>query len=307
MKLSQAAALLLLGAIWGASFSFINIAVQALHPLFLMFLRVLLAGLVLAGVAYFRQRQPTPKVALQLKTHWRQYLLVGLLNCALPFSLIAFSELRISVSVAAILNSTTPLFTAVIAASWVGEKLNGRKITGLFLGMTGVIILVGGGPLRLSGATAVGLITSLLGAMSYGAGAVYAARHMKHLPPLTASMVQLLSAALILAIPAAFQLPTSWPGTAVWLSLLALSLLSTCVAYLIFYALLQKVGASRTTSVTFLVPVFGTLWGVLFFHESLTGGMLLGMGTILASVGLVIGLKLGRPAHKSLSTTEGMG
>ena len=303
MKLSQAAALLLLGAIWGASFSFINIAVQALHPLFLMFLRVLMAGLVLAGVAHFRQRQ-TQKPALQLKANWRHYLLVGLLNCALPFSLIAFSELRISVSVAAILNSTTPLFTAVIAALWVGEKLNGRKITGLLLGVTGVIVLVGGGPVALDGATAVGVVASLLGAMSYGAGAVYAARHMKHLPPLTASMVQLLSAALILAIPTAFQLPANWPGTAVWLSLLALSLLSTCVAYLIFYALLQNVGASRTTSVTFLVPVFGTLWGILFFHESLTSGMLLGMGTILASVGLVVGLKLGRPARQALSTTE---
>ncbi|MCA9954981.1 MAG: EamA family transporter, partial [Anaerolineales bacterium] len=244
MKLSQAAALLLLGAIWGASFSFINIAVQALHPLFLMFLRVLLAGLVLAGVAHFRQRQQPQKMTLQLKTHWRHYLLVGLLNCALPFSLIAFSELRISVSVAAILNSTTPLFTAVIAASWVGEKLNGRKVTGLLLGVMGVIVLVGGGPVALSGATAVGVVASLLGAMSYGAGAVYAARHMKHLPPLTASMVQLLSAALILAIPTALQLPANWPGTAVWLSLLALSLLSTCVAYLIFYALLQNVGAS---------------------------------------------------------------
>ena len=307
MKLRQAACLLLLGAISGPSFSFITIAVQALHPLFLMFMRVLSAGLVLAGVAHFRQRQQPLKTVLALRRNWHHYLLVGLLNCALPFSLIAFSELRISVSLAAILNSTTPLFTAVIAALWAGEKLSGRKVTGLFLGFTGVIILVGGGPVALNGATAVGVIASLLGAMSYGAGALYAARHMKHLPPLTASMVQLLSAAAILMVPAAFQLPNSWPTTAVWLSLLALSLLSTCVAYLIFYALLQNVGASRTTSVTFLVPVFGTLWGVLFFHESLTSGMLVGMVTILASVGLVVGWKLGRPARKSLAPPAGIG
>lgn len=298
MKLIHMTALLLLGAIWGASFSFINVAVKELHPLFLMFVRVLSAGLVLAGVAFFSQRQRTQKVDLQLKQNGRHYLLVGLLNCALPFTFIAFSELRIPVSLAAILNSTTPLFTALMAALWASEKLNGRKLSGLLLGVTGVVILVGGGPVVLTGATAVGIFASLVGALCYGAGAVYAARHMTHLPPLFASMVQLLSAALILAIPAAFTVPKVLPGTAVWLSLLALSLLSTCVAYLIFYFLLQNVGASRTTSVTFLVPVFGTLWGVLFFHEPFGLGMLLGMGTILASVGLVMGLKSGLPARK---------
>jgi drug/metabolite transporter (DMT)-like permease len=153
--------------------------------------------------------------------------------------------------------------------------------------------------LALDGETAVGIMASLLGALCYGAGAVYAARHMSHLPALFASMVQLLSAAVILAIPAAFTVPVTVPGTAVLLSLLALSLLSTCLAYLIFYYLLQNVGASRTTSVTFLVPVFGTLWGTLFFREPLSLGMLLGLITILASVGLVMGLKPGNPTPQS--------
>lgn len=304
MKLIHFAALLLLGAIWGASFSFINVAINELHPLFLMFGRVLFAGLVLAGVAFFSQRRRKQQVSLQLKTKWPHYLLVGLLNCALPFTLIAFSELRITVSLAAILNSTTPLFTAVIAALWASERLNGRKLIGLLLGVTGVVILVGGGSVVLNGGTVVGIAASLLGALCYGAGAVYAARHMTHLPALFASMVQLLSAAIILAIPAAFTVPLRSPSTAVWLAVLALSLLSTCVAYLIFYFLLQNVGASRTTSVTFLVPVFGTLWGVLFFHEPIALGTLLGMITILVSVGLVMGIKVGKPKKLPLSLQE---
>ncbi len=301
MKTIHFAALLLLGALWGASFSFINVAVSELHPLFLMFSRVLFAGLVLAGVAFFTQRRSQQKVELQIAANWRKYLLVGLLNCALPFTLIAFSELRITVSLAAILNSTTPLFTAVMAAVWASERLNGRKLSGLLLGVTGVIILVGGGPVALNGGTAIGIIASLLGALCYGAGAVYAARHMTHLPALFASMVQLLSAAIILAIPAAFTVPTASLSTAVLLSLLALSLLSTCLAYLLFYFLLKNVGASRTTSVTFLVPVFGTLWAILFFREPLSLGMLLGLTTILASVGLVIGMKPGTPQPTSLA------
>ena len=150
MKPIHYAALLLLGAVWGASFLFIGLAVPEFGPLPLMFARVLMAGLLLLAFATFTQRGAGLRATLRLREKWRTYLVVGLLNSALPFTLIAFSELRLTASLAAILNSTTPLFTALVAAAWGSERLTGRKVWGLLLGVVGVAVLVGGAPLDIS-------------------------------------------------------------------------------------------------------------------------------------------------------------
>lgn len=258
-----------------------------------MFLRVVIAGLVLALIVMLTRRQQTPTVVLQIRTKWRQYLTVGLLNSALPFTLIAFSELKLPVALAAILNSTPPLFTVLIAALWGNEALAGRKIGGALLGMLGVAVLVGGSPLAINAALIIAILASLLAACCYGAGTVYASRHLSGLPAIYASMTQLLSAAVILAVPAALSIPAARPSSGALLALLALTLLATAFAYLLYFFLLQHVGPTRTSSVTFLVPVFGSLWGILFLHESFNLFMLAGMATILASVSLVLGVHLG--------------
>jgi drug/metabolite transporter (DMT)-like permease len=287
MKPVHYAALALLGAVWGASFLFIGVAVPEFGPLTLMFARVLIAGLIMLGVAAITQRRSDWRAALRLRDNWRKYLVVGLLNSALPFTLIAYSELRLPVSLAAILNSTTPLFTALIAAAWGNEALSGRKIAGVLLGVAGVAVLVGGAPLTLGPAVLLAVLASLLAALSYGAATVYAARHLSGLPATLASAVQLLAATVWLAVPGTLAAPATLPSATAIGALAALILLSTTFAYVLYFYLLRRVGPTRTASVTFLVPVFATLWAVLFLREPFGPGMLAGMAIILLSVGLV--------------------
>lgn len=287
MKPIHYTALLLLGAVWGASFLFIGVAAPEFGPLSLMFARVLIAGLLMLGVATLTQRGAGLRATLRLRQNWRTYLIVGLFNSALPFTLIAFSELRLTASLAAILNSTTPLFTALVAAVWGSERLTGRKVWGVLLGVVGVAVLVGGAPLAINGGIILAVLASLLAALSYALGTVYAARHITGLPAAYASTVQLLGAAVILAAPGALALPPQRPSAAAIGALAALILLSTTFAYLLYFFLLKNVGPTRTASVTFLVPVFGSLWAVLFLREPFSVWMLLGMAIILTSVGLV--------------------
>ena len=293
MKPIHYGALLVLGAVWGASFLFIGVAVPEFGPLRLMFLRVLLAGLILLVVARLTLRQTGLRETLRLRENWRKYLIVGLLNSALPFTLIAFSELRLSVSLAAILNSTTTLFTALVAAAWGSERLTGRKIMGVLLGVIGVGVLVGGAPLTLDRGILMAVLASLLAALAYGMGAVYAAKHISSLPAAYASTAQLLAAAVWLVVPAAMA-PAIRPSPLAVGALAALILVSTTFAYLLYFFLLRNIGPTRTASVTFLVPVFGSTWAILFLHEPFSLSMLLGLAIILLSVGLVMGAPVGR-------------
>jgi len=291
MKPIHIAALVLLGAIWGASFLFIREAAHDFGPIVLMFLRVLLAGLVLVPVGYVMLKNRSDSEPVRLLSHWREFLIMGILNSAIPFTLIAFSELTITASLASILNSLTPLCTALVAAVWVGEQLTGQKIIGAMLGIVGVTVLVGGSPLEMTPEFLLAVAASIGAAIFYGLGTVYASRHIKGIPAIQASIGQLLGAAVVLAIPATGSIPDTPPSMSSILSLTALILLSTSFAYLIYFYLLSNVGPTRTASVTFLVPVFGTIWGIMFLKEPFSIGMFAGMAIILLSVGLVIGVR----------------
>ncbi len=288
MKPIHYAALTLLGAVWGASFLFIGVAVPEFGPLYLMLLRVVIAGLIMLGVARLTHGESDLRTTLRLREKWRHYLIVGLLNSALPFSLIAYSELRLPVSLASILNSTTPLFTALVAAALGAESLNGRKLIGILLGVAGVAVLMGGAQLTFNAIILIAVLASLLAALCYGAGAVYAATHFSGLPPALASAVQLLAAGVWLAAPGTLTAPATRPSTAAIAALAAMILLATTFAYVLYFYLLKHVGPTRTAGVTFLVPVFGSIWAVLFLHETFSLGMLAGMVIILFSVKLVM-------------------
>lgn len=291
MKAIHIGALILLGAIWGASFLFIREAAHDFGPIVLMFIRVFLAGLVLIPIAPLLLRNKQSKNRSELLSHWRAFLIMGALNSAIPFTLIAFAELTITASLASILNSLTPLCTAIVAAIWVGEKLTGQKILGAILGIVGVMVLVGGSPLEMDTDFLLAVFASIGAAICYGLGTVYASRHIQGLPAIQASIGQLLGASLLLALPSVATIPDSAPSMRAIVSLIALILLSTSLAYLIYFYLLRNVGPTRTASVTFLVPVFGTIWGIAFLNEPFSWGMLLGMAIILLSVGLVLGAK----------------
>lgn len=288
MGVRDLGALLLLGMLWGASFLFIGIAVPALGPALLVELRVFLAAVALALYAVAMGRLPA------LRSRWKEFLFLGGLNAAAPFTLIATSQLNLTASLAAILNSTTPLFAAVVAAAWIGEELTARKILGLLLGVAGVAVLVGLDPVPLSGVVVLSVGASLLAALCYALGGVYAKRTFPGIPPLTLGIGQQAGAAAILLPLAAAGLPGEPPSLTVVLCVLGLALLSTAVAYLLYFHLIASVGPTKTLTVTFLVPVFGVLFGVLLLDDPVGVGTFAGMGIILSSVALVTGLHFGR-------------
>lgn len=286
MQPRQMGMLVILAAIWGASYLFIRVASPALGPMVLMEGRVSIAGLALLGYAVATGRPP------RLRAQWRQFLVLGALASAAPFTLVAAGELYITASLAGILNATTPLFTAVVAAIWLQERITPHRAAGMLIGITGVGILTGWSPLALGGGLVFGTLALLLSSFSYALGAVYAGRVFRATTPLTISIGQQLGAAVVLLPFAAVGLPRAHPTSAAIADLLALALLSTGVAYLIYYPLLQSIGPTRTFTVTFLIPVFGLLWGALFLHERIGAGTVVGLAVILSSVTLVTGIRL---------------
>nr|AIA15604.1 EamA-like transporter family [uncultured bacterium] len=288
MKTKDVVALLVLSALWGGSFLFIRVASLALGPIVLMELRVLIAGLALLGYAL------ATGIDLQVKTYWRQYLVIGLINSAVPFVLIATAELNLTASYAAILNATSPLFGSIVAAVWIKEALTPRKIIGLLLGLVGVTIVVGLNPLSLSGIIILSICASIGAAMFYGFSSVYSKVNGKGIRPYSLACCTLLGAALWLLPLTPFALPKAAPDLNAILAVLALALLSTALAYLLFFGLIESAGPTKTLTVTFLAPVFGIIWGALFLSEELTISTLVGFAIILVGTAFITGFSLKR-------------
>jgi drug/metabolite transporter (DMT)-like permease len=288
MRSKDLGALMLLGALWGGSFIFIRVAVPALGPFVLMELRVGLAVVALTLYAVAARSRLS-----KLRARWREFLIIGTVNTAIPFSLIAAAEIYLTASLAAILNSTTVLFTALVAAVWIGDPLTMRKVVGVVLGIVGVAVLVGWDPIELSGVVLLSVGAMLAASLSYALGAVYIKRTFKGIPPLSMATGQLTGGAIVLLPLAAASLPGERPSAAVTLSVLGLALLSTVVAYLLYFRLIENVGPTSTVTVTLLVPLFGLLFGVLLLDEPFGWGTLAGLAIILSSVALVTGIGLG--------------
>jgi drug/metabolite transporter (DMT)-like permease len=295
VKRQDLAALVLLSSIWGGSFLFMRVAAPVLGPALLIEIRVLLAGLVLlAGTAIARTLPP-------LRPYWRPLLVVGLTNSAIPFLLIATAELHLTASLAATLNATTPLCGAVIAALWFRERLPWSKVLGLVTGLAGVAVLVGLGPLPLNRDLLVSSGESLVAAVLYGFSAVYSRAKLQGASPMAITIYSQLAAAIALLPLMPASMPHQAPSALVIGCTLALSLLSTALGYLLYFRLIARVGAMRATMVTYLSPAFGLLWGAVFLGERLGLGSMLGFGLILASVGLVSGLRL---PHRSAEAIQ---
>jgi drug/metabolite transporter (DMT)-like permease len=282
-------ALILLAALWGASYIFIRVAVPALGPFVLMGARVALASGALAVYAVILARG-MPK----FRSRWKEFLIVGATNSAIPFTLIAAAEIKLTASLAAILNSTTALFVAVVAAVWIGESLTVRKVVGLLLGFVGVVVLVGWDPVPLNGAVLLAVGAMLAASLSYAVGGVYVKRTFAGVSPLAMTIGQQGAAAVILLPLAAVSLPGEAPPLPAALSALALALLCTAVAYLLYFRLIENVGPTKTLAVTFLIPVFGLLFGVVLLDEPVGLGTLVGFAIISLGVALVTEIRLGK-------------
>ena len=284
MSLKQLAALFALGALWGASYIFIRVAVEPIGPIMLMFLRAALTAAIL--LAYARAR----RISLDIRAHWRKFLVLGFFGSALPFTLIAWAELTVTGSMAAILMSTTPLFTAFVAAVGLGEALTPYKLIGALLGIVGVSITVGGSPLDLNPEVVAATLALLAATLSYAIGGVFAKRCFAGVDNLSLSAGQLLSAAIILGPFSAFDLPLPAVTAVVALATLALVVLCTAFAYQLYYYLVISAGPLHALTVTLLIPVFGLIWGALLLDERVSAGMIAGLLIVLFSIGLVTGM-----------------
>lgn len=281
----DAATLLAVAARWGASFLFIRVAVPELRPVALIEARVLLAGLALLAVVTGLHCLPA------WRSDWRGYLLLGALSAAAPFTLIAAAELRLTASLASILNATTPLFALLLGAARLREPLSGRRLTGVVLGIAGVAVLVGLGPVHLTVPVLLAVAASLLAAMLYAVGGVYARTRFAGTAPITLATGQQLGAAALLLLPTLLLPPARTPSPGVGLAVLTLALACTALGFVLFYRLVARLGPTGALSVTFLVPVFGLLWGALFLHEQVTASTGVGLLVVLAGVALVTDLQ----------------
>lgn len=296
MKSRDLLALVLLAALWGSSFLFVRIASPALGPFLTIFLRVGVGAVVL--MAYLR----IAGLPLNFRRHWRAYLGMGALNAALPFTLFAIALLNLNASYTSILNATSAFFTAIVAAVWIKDPLTLRKMLGIGLGMAGVVMLVEFNPVPLTPTSALSVALVLLATFSYGIAAVFARRNAQGIPPasfaagqqITASLLMLPFAALTLPAPSAFTLPVIG-------AVIGVGVLCTGVAYLLYYRLIANVGPVRALTVTFLVPVFGMVWGVLLLGEAITPNMIAGFIAILIGMSLVLNLIPARKRQPALA------
>ena len=292
MRPREAAALVALAALWGASFLFIRIAAPALGPFPLMAGRVLLAALALWGLAAARRTR------IVFAPYWKRLLLLGLCHAAVPFALVAAAEVHLSASQAAVLLAVQPLFTALLGTRF-GERMTARRALGLGLGVAGVAVLVGWTPSGFDRATLLASAAVLAAAFLYAAGTVYSHRRLGDVPILTLALGQQLAAAAWLALPALVTLPHARFEPGALAAMLALAVLSTAVAYQIFFWLVARVGAVHTAQVNYLIPLFGILWGATFLGEPVGAEMAVGFAAVLASLVLV-----GRTAGKPTLATE---
>lgn len=286
MRAKDLGVLVLLASIWGSSYLFIRVAASPLGPVLVALARVTVAaGGLLVWIALSRRWREI--------TADRRFLVLGMTNAAAPYGLIAFAELHMTASMASILNATTPLFTAVVAACWARKRPTTRVTIGCLLGMAGVGVLAGWNP----GATDHGFVlavTAMLGAsLSYGIASVYAKQRLTGVSALGAATGQQLGAAFILA-PFGMAMVATGHANAhlaagVAAAVLALGLVCTSFAYLLYFRLIAAVGAINTSSVTFLIPIFGIAWSALFLGEPAPPGTAAGLALIFSSIVLVTG------------------
>jgi len=285
MNSANLARLLALAAIWGASFLFMRMAVPVLGPVQLIESRLFLAALFLLGAGLLlRQR-------LHLRQHWWHYLRLGFLNSALPFLFFAYAALTLSASMLAILNATAPMWGAAIAMLWGRTPIDRKKVLGLALGVLGVFMLVGPQSAPLQAQDLWAIAAGLAAALCYGIASYQAQSNPGPGPFANAHGSMWASSLLVLPALPFFPAPAV-AGPGVVGAVLALGLVCTGLAYLLYFRLIAEVGAASALTVAFLIPMFGILWGYLFLDEALGWHLLAGAVMVVLGTALVTGYTL---------------
>ncbi|MGO4570474.1 DMT family transporter [Microvirga sp. 2TAF3] len=307
MAASDWALLILLSIVWGGSFLFVGVAVKELPPLTIVALRVVMAAIVLRAVLAIL-RVPLPRE----RRVWAAFLGMGILNNAIPFTLIVWGQSHIASGLASILNATTPLFTVIVAHYLTAdERLTGQRLIGVIVGFLGVAVMIGAAAFSAWDASVPAQVAVLGAALSYAFAGVFGRRFKAMgIPPLVTATGQV-SASSALLLPLAFIVDRPWtlsvPSAGTLISMAGLALVSTAFAYIIFFRLLARAGATNVGLVTFLIPISAIVFGTFLLGESLAprhiaGMTLIGCGLILIDGRLVSGLRrsvqVGRPAPR---------
>jgi drug/metabolite transporter (DMT)-like permease len=280
-----------LSTLWGGSFFFNGVVLRELPPLTVVLLRVALASIFLLPLLWV-YRIKLPKGI----SGWTPFAAIGLFNNVLPFSLIVAGQTYIPSGVASILNATTPLFTVVVMAAAGEEQLHARRIAGVVVGLIGVVILRGGFGGGFENGQGIGILLCLAGAFSYGLSALVARRLLSNSPPLGTATFQLLASSAMMIVVAGvverpWQLPM--PGAATWLAAIGLAALSTALAYIVFFQILRRSGATNVMLVTLLIPVTAILLGYLVLGEQISSREIFGALVIGSALLLIDGRVLG--------------
>jgi drug/metabolite transporter (DMT)-like permease len=273
--------LFVLAAIWGGSFLFMRVAAPVLGPVRLIAYRVGLAAVFLLGVALLRKR------GLNARGHWRHYLVLGACNSAVPFLLFAFAAQTLSASLLSILNATAPIFAALIASLKSRTLPASRSALGLALGVTGVAVLASFDAVMLQPGAMLALLAGLAASLSYGIASTYA-KSAPDVDPFSNAHGSMWAATLLIAPAVPFFPANGSPDAGVTAAVVGLGLLCSGVAYLLYFRLIADLGAASALTVTFLIPVFGVLWGSVFLGEpvgwyTVSGSLIVIVGTALVT------------------------
>lgn len=288
MSLAIAVDFILLAAIWGGSFLFMRIATVEFGALPTAALRVAIAALFLLPILFWRGQWPP------LRARWKSVLAVGVLNSGVPFACFSFALLSITTGLSAILNATVPLFGAVIAWVWLKDRLNATRALGLAIGFAGVVMLAWDQASFKPDASGIApgwaVLACPLATFCYGLAASCTKRYLGGLPSLVLATGSQIGATVGLALPAIWYWPAAMPSLRAWLALLVVGVLCTGIAYILYFRLIARAGPARALAVTFLVPVFALLYGVLFLGEEVTAWMMICGAVIVCGTALSTGL-----------------
>ena len=297
MKTANLFRLLALGAIWGASFLFMRVSAPVLGPGVLVELRLLFAALFLTGVGVILKKR------LGLREHWKHFLILGFFNSALPFLLFAFAARTLSASLLSVLNATAPLWGALLGVVWTRQPVNARTAAGLLMGTAGVALLVGFDSVSAAPGAGVAIAAGLCAALSYAIAGLYT-KSAKNVDSFANAQGSMWSSTLWVLPALAFFPAPGEPTVGVWGAVIALGLLCSGIAYILFFRLIEELGATSALTVTFLIPVFGILWGVVFLDEVIGWHTFAGSAIVLAGTALVTGFvpRFGRAQPAALSS-----
>ncbi|MBC8209880.1 MAG: DMT family transporter [Gammaproteobacteria bacterium] len=272
--------LVILAALWGASFLFMRVGAPEFGPIVLIALRTAIAAIFLIPLVIM-----AGKLKL-IKENALLLFVVGVIGTAIPFSLFSFAVLYVSAGYASILNATAPIFTALVAWIWVSERLTLSAALGLLIGFCGVVLLVLDDKSVSAEMIWIPVMACLAATLCYGIMANFARHKLGHVHPLAIAGGSQLGAALSLAPFGWWLWPHTPPGQQAWLAVIILGIASTAIAFILYFRLIANVGVTKAMTVTFLIPFFGVIWGMLFLQEALTVFMLGGGLLILIGVGL---------------------